>query len=233
MEVIKKILYGIFMWAVLCGCITFMYTTNKFGNATKKLYAQNKVIVEQHTKELSDTADVLKTYINNEGVKIIVDNYTEVLDTITMDIIVDTTNFRNVSTFDLFRDDSDILPSATDTERDFAFLSVDALTVETDINDERFRNNFDSEGFLTNYSLERYFQDLSWSTKVSSDYGFVMNAEPITRKNGQINGLRYNGQTRFTVVCNKNTVRLLRFYINYKSVYGYSTAVYMLINTKY
>lgn len=234
MEKIRKILYGIFMWMVFCGCITFMYTTNRAGNALKKMYERYHAIVAQHEKELVDTADVLKTYVNNEGIKIIVDNYTEVLDTITMDIIVDTTNFRNVSTFDVFRDDdSEILPSATDTERDFAQLGIDALKVETDMSDEMFRDNFVSESYLTNYPISPHFENLSWSTETSSDYGFVMNVEPVTRKQGQKSGIKYNGQTRFTVVCNKNTVRLLRVYINHRAVTGYSTCVYMLINTEY
>lgn len=232
MKTIMKVLYCGFIICVISGGVTLFYSMNKFGNAYSKIKQQNEVIKAQHTKELSGTPDVLKTYSNIEGIKITVDNYIETVDTITMDITVDSTDFGNTDSFDLFHDEVKIPDSVIEQRNDFGTITADVVTFDTDFNDETFKTNLINECFMSSYDLSKHFEDIKTSTEVSSDYGFLIN-EPIKIKYGQVNGFTYNDKKKFTVILNKNTVRMIRFHVHYRGTGLKTSDIYMLINDNY
>ena len=223
----KKIalsIYFAFMVLVVVGGVAQFCFRRYIGNSFAKVLEENKALTARHTHEVSAKMDVIKTFTNDENVKITVDNYTETDDTIIVDITMDTTDIK-------FSDEKATIPEQIlQQEKPLGAITVSVLTFDADFNDEEFRRNLLNECFMSNYNLGPYFQRLKYSAEQSSEYGFVINHQPIGRER---NYILYNEKTNFTIVLNKNKVQMIRLTNLYNVTHSGYSCVYMLINTDY
>lgn len=233
-KIIIKLSFFAFIMCIILGGLSLFYSINKIGSATSKLRERIEILETQHTKELSGSPNVVKTYSNIEGIKVIVDNYVETDDTITIDIIVDTSDFTKSESFTVFygKDEIDIPDRIVEWRDEFGFITADVITFDTDFNDEEFYSNLLNECFTSSYDLGKHFKDIRIGLDDSSDYGFLI-SEPVRVNNIQTNGLLYNYQRKFTLILNKANVQMVRLKISYDFPGVKSSSMYMLINDNY
>lgn len=222
-KIVLSIYFAFMVLVVLGGVMQFCFR-RYVGNRFAQVLEENRALTARHTHEVSARMDVVKTFTNDENVKITVDNYTETDDTVIVDITIDTTDIK-------FSDEKAIIPEQIlQQEKSLGAITVSVLTFDADFNDEEFRRNLLSECFMSNYNLGPYFKPLKYSAEQSSEYGFVINNHPIHREQ---NYIPYNDKANFTIVLNKNKVQMIRLTNMYNVTHSGYSCVYMLINTDY
>lgn len=225
MKAMKKII-GIslfsFFSCITIGGIVFFLMTNKIFNSYSEIRQENEILRNRHKQEISATPNDIKQYTNSEGVTVNIDNCIETSDTIIIDFTVDTNTFIHPDK------NYELSDSIINKEREFGTLAVEAIPVGTDFSDDTFYQALVTECFLMSYNLSQHFKYIATDPNASTEYGYLLN-EPVKIKNTQVNALFYNDKRKFTLVLNKETVKMVRLIFNYRGAKIESSIIYMLI----